>query len=147
MLPAEQWGAGEDYLWYSTGGAANSTDLARGAGRSRRCKLDYLRGLGRQTIYDRESLNMYAFGPPLPSWPRTVVVRWASIRPSNTRKLVSRSVDIISFCTSMPLCTIAKNRRRRLSYSFRVVKFTQGIRASAQTSIDRPSVTGSTCFV
>jgi len=27
FLPAEQWGKGEDYLWYSTGGAAFYTDL------------------------------------------------------------------------------------------------------------------------
>jgi dienelactone hydrolase len=28
MLPAHLWGRDEDYLWYSTGGAANFTDLA-----------------------------------------------------------------------------------------------------------------------
>ncbi len=28
MLPAELWGKGEDYLWYSTGGSAFYTDLA-----------------------------------------------------------------------------------------------------------------------
>jgi hypothetical protein len=28
LLPAEQWGRDEDYLWYSTGGAACFTDLA-----------------------------------------------------------------------------------------------------------------------
>ncbi len=27
LLPAEMWGRDEDYLWYSTGGAANFTDL------------------------------------------------------------------------------------------------------------------------
>ena len=30
FLPAELWGKGEDYLWYSTGGAACFTDLAAG---------------------------------------------------------------------------------------------------------------------
>lgn len=29
LLPAELWGRGEDYLWYSTGGTANYSDLAR----------------------------------------------------------------------------------------------------------------------
>ena len=29
MLPAETWGRGEDYLWYSTGGAAYYTDLSK----------------------------------------------------------------------------------------------------------------------
>ena len=28
LLPGEKWGAGESYLWYSTGDAANATDLA-----------------------------------------------------------------------------------------------------------------------
>jgi hypothetical protein len=28
LLPAEQWGRDEDYLWYSSGGAAHFTDLA-----------------------------------------------------------------------------------------------------------------------
>ncbi len=30
MLPGELWGRGEDYLWYSSGGAANYTDFAEG---------------------------------------------------------------------------------------------------------------------
>ena len=30
LLPADRWGKDEDYLWYSTGGAANATDLAAG---------------------------------------------------------------------------------------------------------------------
>src|SRR5581483_11558637 len=30
LLPGELWGRGEDYLWYSTGGAACFTDLAEG---------------------------------------------------------------------------------------------------------------------
>lgn len=30
LLPAELWGKDETYLWYSTGGAANYTDLANG---------------------------------------------------------------------------------------------------------------------
>src|SRR5262249_52543630 len=30
LLPAALWGRDESYLWYSTGGAANTTDLRRG---------------------------------------------------------------------------------------------------------------------
>ena len=30
MLPSELWGKDESYLWYSTGGSANATDLAEG---------------------------------------------------------------------------------------------------------------------
>ena len=30
MLPTDLWGHGEDYLWYSTGGSANFTDLEAG---------------------------------------------------------------------------------------------------------------------
>jgi len=30
LLPADLWGKDEDYLWYSTGGAACYTDLAKG---------------------------------------------------------------------------------------------------------------------
>src|SRR4029453_8903445 len=30
LLPGELWGRDEDYLWYSTGGAASFTDLPEG---------------------------------------------------------------------------------------------------------------------
>jgi hypothetical protein len=44
MLPADQWGKGEDYLWYSTGGAANYTDLAAGHLGEGTLQARYVRG-------------------------------------------------------------------------------------------------------
>jgi hypothetical protein len=44
MLPSEQWGRGEDYLWYSTGGAACFTDLAAGVLGEGTLQARYIRG-------------------------------------------------------------------------------------------------------
>lgn len=44
MLPADLWGRGEDYLWYSTGGAANFTDLAAGIYGDATLQARYIRG-------------------------------------------------------------------------------------------------------
>jgi len=44
MLPADLWGRGEDYLWYSTGGAANYTDLAAGVLGEGTLQARYIRG-------------------------------------------------------------------------------------------------------
>ncbi|MEX0936904.1 MAG: hypothetical protein WDZ59_03515 [Pirellulales bacterium] len=44
LLPANQWSAGEDYLWYSTGDAANATDLASGKLGEATLQARYVRG-------------------------------------------------------------------------------------------------------
>ncbi len=44
LLPAELWGAGEDYLWYSTGGAANHTDLENNFFGDATLQARYIRG-------------------------------------------------------------------------------------------------------
>jgi dienelactone hydrolase len=44
MLPAELWGRDEDYLWYSTGGAAMSTDLPAGDYGEATLQARYIRG-------------------------------------------------------------------------------------------------------
>ncbi len=44
MLPSEMWGKDEDYLWYSTGGAANFTDLAAGVYGEGTLQARYIRG-------------------------------------------------------------------------------------------------------
>lgn len=44
LLPAEAWGRDEDYLWYSTGGAANFTDLAAGILGKATLQARYIRG-------------------------------------------------------------------------------------------------------
>src|SRR5438445_13899388 len=44
MLPSELWGRGEDYLWYSTGGAACFTDLAEGMLGEGTLQARYIRG-------------------------------------------------------------------------------------------------------
>jgi len=44
LLPAESWGKDEDYLWYSTGGAASSTDLAAGLFGEATLQARYIRG-------------------------------------------------------------------------------------------------------
>lgn len=44
LLPAERWGRGEDYLWYSTGGAACVTDLAAGVLGEGTLQARYIRG-------------------------------------------------------------------------------------------------------
>jgi len=44
MLPGDLWGKGEDYLWYSTGGVANSTDLANGVLGEATLHARYIRG-------------------------------------------------------------------------------------------------------
>jgi hypothetical protein len=44
LLPAEQWGRGEDYLWYSTGAAACFTDLAQGVLGEGTLQARYIRG-------------------------------------------------------------------------------------------------------
>jgi hypothetical protein len=44
LLPAEYWGHGEDYLWYSTGGAAHFTDLAEGFLGEGTLQARYIRG-------------------------------------------------------------------------------------------------------
>jgi hypothetical protein len=44
MLPPEVWGKGEDYLWYSTGGAACYTDLANGYLGEGTLQARYIRG-------------------------------------------------------------------------------------------------------
>ncbi len=44
LLPAGLWGRGEDYLWYSTGGAANFTDLAEGILGEGTLQARYIRG-------------------------------------------------------------------------------------------------------
>jgi hypothetical protein len=44
MLPAELWGKGEDYLWYSTGAAACFTDLAEGILGEGALQARYIRG-------------------------------------------------------------------------------------------------------
>jgi hypothetical protein len=44
LLPAELWGRDEDYLWYSTGGAACFTDLAAGILGEGTLQARYIRG-------------------------------------------------------------------------------------------------------
>ena len=44
LLPADLWGKGEDYLWYSTGGAACFTDLAAGVLGEATLQARYIRG-------------------------------------------------------------------------------------------------------
>jgi hypothetical protein len=44
LLPKELWGKDEDYLWYSTGGAANFTDLAAGVLGEATLQARYIRG-------------------------------------------------------------------------------------------------------
>ena len=44
LLPAKLWGHGEDYLWYSTGDAANSTDLSAGHLGEATLQARYVRG-------------------------------------------------------------------------------------------------------
>jgi len=44
LLPAELWGRGEDYLWYSTGDAANFTDLEAGILGEGTLQARYIRG-------------------------------------------------------------------------------------------------------
>ena len=44
FLPAELWGRGEDYLWYSTGAAAYFTDLAAGVLGEGTLQARYIRG-------------------------------------------------------------------------------------------------------
>lgn len=44
LLPPNLWGRGEDYLWYSTGGAANFTDLANGILGEGTLQARYIRG-------------------------------------------------------------------------------------------------------
>ncbi len=44
MLPSELWGRDEDYLWYSTGGAACFTDLAAGILGEATLQARYIRG-------------------------------------------------------------------------------------------------------
>jgi hypothetical protein len=44
LLPAELWGRGESYLWYSTGGAANVTDLKRQVLGEATLQARYIRG-------------------------------------------------------------------------------------------------------
>src|SRR5439155_11252588 len=44
LLPAELWGKGEDYLWYSTGGAAYYTDLKEGFLGEGTLQARYIRG-------------------------------------------------------------------------------------------------------
>ena len=44
MLPGELWGRDEDYLWYSTGGAACFTDLAEGILGEGTLQARYIRG-------------------------------------------------------------------------------------------------------
>jgi len=44
LLPADMWGKNEDYLWYSTGGAACYTDLAEGFLGDGTLQARYIRG-------------------------------------------------------------------------------------------------------
>jgi len=44
LLPGELWGRDEDYLWYSTGGVANATDLAAGVLGEATLQARYIRG-------------------------------------------------------------------------------------------------------
>ncbi len=44
MLPSDKWGKDEDYLWYSTGGAACFTDLANGFLGEGTLQARYIRG-------------------------------------------------------------------------------------------------------
>ncbi len=44
LLPAELWGRDEDYLWYSTGGAAHFTDLKNGMLGEATLQARYIRG-------------------------------------------------------------------------------------------------------
>jgi hypothetical protein len=44
MLPADKWGRDEDYLWYSTGGAACFTDLKEGILGEGTLQARYIRG-------------------------------------------------------------------------------------------------------
>lgn len=44
LLPSELWGKGEDYLWYSTGAAANHTDLANDFLGDATLQARYIRG-------------------------------------------------------------------------------------------------------
>lgn len=44
LLPADLWGTGEDYLWYSAGGSANATDLKNGNLGDVTLQARYIRG-------------------------------------------------------------------------------------------------------
>ena len=44
LLPGESWGRDEDYLWYSTGGAANSSNLSAGVLGEGTLQARYIRG-------------------------------------------------------------------------------------------------------
>jgi hypothetical protein len=45
LMPAELWGRDESYLWYSTGGAANFTDLKEGVFGEGTLQARYIRGM------------------------------------------------------------------------------------------------------
>jgi hypothetical protein len=53
LLPGELWGRDEDYLWYSTGNAANFTDLASGALGEATLQARYIRG-----AFDRKPFTL-----------------------------------------------------------------------------------------
>lgn len=44
LLPDDMWGRDEDYLWYSTGGVTNPTDLTRGVLGEATLQMRYVRG-------------------------------------------------------------------------------------------------------
>jgi hypothetical protein len=51
LLPADKWASDEDYLWYSTGAAANSTNLTGGNPGDATLQARYIRGATRNKPY------------------------------------------------------------------------------------------------
>jgi hypothetical protein len=98
LLPGRLWGRDEDYLWYSTGGAAYFTDLAAGILGEGTLQARYLRG---------------AFESPSPSWPPTAARRWVSTRTSRTHSVGGRSCATTGSSRSTIACSVAAGRTRR----------------------------------
>ena len=80
LLPAELWGRDEDYLWYSTGGAAYFTDLARASSARARCRPATSAARSTTSRSRSASTKRRASASPSPSWRPTAARRWASTR-------------------------------------------------------------------
>jgi len=104
LLPVELWGRDEDYLWYSTGAAANFTDLASGVLGEATLQARYLRGAFETSRSRSVSMKPLGSALPLPNWPPTAARPWllhrlkdprrggkscATTASATTRKLVS----------------------------------------------------------
>jgi hypothetical protein len=98
LLPGELWGKDEDYLWYSTGDAANHTDLAAGVLGEGTLQARYIRGAFNDkpfTLGKYESVRIRAAMAELAANGGAPMGFYTNFKEPNARREIVRYYDFL----------------------------------------------------